>query len=367
MDRDRLPYFEQCREGRLCDEYPVLTMYTMRAAAAAAADSSTFFFVTALFLAACGLATVWLVHATVGGRARALMFAAAPSLAAYAFISWDLLAVALASAAALALIRERPGLAGALLALGISAKLYPIILLAPFVVELHRRGRLRHVIPLGVWTVGAFALINVPFAVAAPDGWSTFFRFSAERSADYNSLWHVACRFGQEGGVLCPWEPGAINLVSTTIVVAGAVATLAHWGTRTPRRSGLHLVLPLLVIFLLANKVFSPQYSLWLLPWFAYTLRDLRLFAFFSLADLGVYVTGFLWFGRLASQTGQPGFEGFTGFPSEAYHVALIVRAVALALILMWWFRNHGRSPSDDDQPNGPSRSVHTASADVST
>lgn len=344
MDRGRMPYLDPCTgEGALCDEYPVLTMLAMRGAAVPATDASSFFFVTAILLAACAVGTAACVHALTGERRWTFLFALAPSLALYAFISWDLIAVALAAAAAVAFVRDRPLLAGTLVGLGTAAKLYPVLLLIPFTVQLVR-GKMAGRVPelLGAAGVTWLAL-NLPFAVAAPDGWWTFFRFSAERPADYNSLWYVACRFGRDGGVPCAWDPAAINLASAGLFAVGAAILIASPRGRDPARHALHLALPLLVLFVLTNKVFSPQYSLWLLPWFAYTLRDLRLFVAFSAADIGVHVTGFLWFGRLAREAGRAGFATFSGVPVEAYQAALIGRAVVLLVILLAWFRS---SPS---------------------
>ena len=49
----------------------------------------------------------------------------------------------------------------------------------------------------------------------------------------------------------------------------------------------------LIVCFLLFNKVYSPQYSLWLLPWFALAVPSWWAFVAFELADVGVFVTRF--------------------------------------------------------------------------
>ena len=51
------------------------------------------------------------------------------------------------------------------------------------------------------------------------------------------------------------------------------------------------LAFPLLVVFLLTNKVYSPQYGLWLVPLFALLLPHLRAFVAFSVADVAVFVT----------------------------------------------------------------------------
>ena len=44
---------------------------------------------------------------------------------------------------------------------------------------------------------------------------------------------------------------------------------------------------------MLSNKVYSPQFSLWLLPWFALALPNLRLFIAFEAADVIVFLTEF--------------------------------------------------------------------------
>ncbi|MEX2420200.1 MAG: glycosyltransferase 87 family protein, partial [Actinomycetota bacterium] len=129
----RLPYLDACdEEGGNCDEYPVLTMWTMRLTAwASGPNDSGFFYANAalLWLAAFWIA-MWL-YLMVG--ARALYFAAAPTLAIYATMNWDLLAVALATAGTLMYLRRRDVWSGVLLGLGAAFKFYPALLVIPFV------------------------------------------------------------------------------------------------------------------------------------------------------------------------------------------------------------------------------------------
>jgi hypothetical protein len=84
------------------------------------------------------------------------------------------------------------------------------------------------------------------------------------------------------------------------------------------------------VLFLLSNKVYSPQYGLWLLPWFALALPNLRLFAAFEAADVAVFVTRFSWFAELS---------GYGGLPIGAFELAVLVRAAVLALCVVAWVR----------------------------
>jgi hypothetical protein len=83
--------------------------------------------------------------------------------------------------------------------------------------------------------------------------------------------------------------------------------------------------------------VYSPQYGLWLLPWFALALPNLRLFVAFEVADVAVFVTRFSWFGHLAAQSGDPAFAGYSGLPISAFEIAILVRAVVLVACVVAW------------------------------
>lgn len=191
----RLPYLEAC-EGTQpqCDEYPVLTMYAMRVAAWISDDLTGFFLVNVALLALAAIGVVLLLHRTVGDRA--LYVAAAPTLMAYAYMNWDLFAVVAATAASVLALRRRDAWAGILFGVGIAAKLYPGLLLAAFLLERWRARDLRGAGRLAAGAAGTWLALNLPFALLAPDGWSRFFRFSAERTADWDSLWFLGCYLG---------------------------------------------------------------------------------------------------------------------------------------------------------------------------
>src|SRR5207237_9215966 len=131
----RLSDVDHC-EGR-CDEYPVLTMYTMRAAAWPANGYESFFYWNAVFLSIAAGITAFALYRLAGRRA--MYFALAPTLLIYGFVNWDLIAVALATGATLLFLRRRDGWAGALLGLGTAAKLFPVLFLVPFAADRLRR------------------------------------------------------------------------------------------------------------------------------------------------------------------------------------------------------------------------------------
>jgi uncharacterized membrane protein len=254
-------------------EYPVLTggMMALAARVANAVDSSadevgrsrTFFDVTAIMLAGLALATTWLVARTAGRRPwDAALFALAPGLLLTAYINWDLLAVALTAGSMLAFARRRPLLAGLLLGLAIAAKFYPVVLLGPMLLLMVRTGRWA---ALGRYAGGAavaWLAVNVPVRAAWPDGWSAFYTLSADRPAGYGSIWYALSRSGH---AIADDLLNKVALGSFAVLCLG-IAALALFAPRRPRVGQLAFLV--VAAFAMTNKVYSPQYVLWMLALF---------------------------------------------------------------------------------------------------
>jgi uncharacterized membrane protein len=338
----RLPFLDRCREtdDQHCDEYPVLTMYFMRTAAwIGGTGYAPFFFVNAFMLAVCGAVAAVCLWRLVGRRA--LWFALAPTLLMYGTMNWDLLAVALATAALLAFADRRDFLAGVLLGLGAAAKFYPVLLVLPlFLQRLQDREPDRAVTLL--WSAaGAWALVDIPFAVASTSAWWEFFRFNSKRGADWDSIWFIGWRYlGDETPT-----PAAVNAWSAALFVGSFAIAWVIKHVRDHAFARWTLGLPLLVTFLLANKVYSPQYGLWLLPWFALALPDLKRFVAFEIADVAVFVTRFWFFGS---------FTGGWGTPHWWFDVAVLVRAVVLIWCVIGWIRREGEPLALGRPPRPP-------------
>lgn len=326
---DRLPYLEAR------NEYPVLSALAMWVAAIPSTSFASFFNWTAVLLTVCALTIAWALYRLVGPHA--FLFALSPSLALFGFVNWDLLAVALATVATVAFLRGRNLGTGALLGLGTAAKLYPALLVPTFGASRLRRGEAP-----GAWRIAAGAIlawgaINLPFALAAPGRWSEFYRFSSDRPADWDSVW-FALQYHLGFHWFTPW----LN-VGSGVLFAFVIVVL--WGAASRRRPGFApwtFGFPLLAAFLLTSKVFSPQFGLWLLPWFALTLPDLRLFALFELAQIAVFVTRFQWFVRL--------LEVGDGLPFWAFELAAGARAAILIACLVAWVRRGQTVPEPGPQ-----------------
>ena len=90
-----------------------------------------------------------------------------------------------------------------------------------------------------------------------------------------------------------------INTI-TTVLIAGAFAIAVGYGYLRARREGVfpgvQVAGAMLAAFLLFNKVHSPQYTLWLLPFFVMIAVNVWWWAAYAVVDLSVYVGVFRWF-----------------------------------------------------------------------
>lgn len=286
----------------------------------------TFVDVNQVLLGALFLVAVWAQVRTVAGRPwDAMMLAAAPTVAAAALINWDLLAVALTATGVLAWSRRRPGLAGVLLGLGMAAKLYPALLLGPLLLLCLRSGRLRAYGVLLVGFVVSWLVVNLPVIVLAPAAWEDFWTFNADRSGDFGSIWYVFSLAGHDVPHLNVVSSG---LFALACVLIGLLILLA------PRRPRFGAVAFLVVAaFLMTNKVYSPQYVLWLLPFVVLARPRWRDWWVFTTGELFYFVA--IWWhlgGELSPGDGGSDrvywFAVVLRLATQAYVVVLVVRDV---------------------------------------
>lgn len=229
-----------------------------------AREGTLYVAVNAVGFGAVALLTTWLLAGVVRRRPwDAAGFALAPALALTAIINWDLLAVVFVAGAAWAWARGRPGLTGVLIGVGTAVKLYPALLLGAVVVLCLRGRRWKEL----ATTVGASALawlvVNLPALLTGPAEWKVFWSFNSDRGADLGSLWLVAQQMMGPGAWI---DVDVVNLGSWAFLALWCVGVLVL-GLKAPV-SPRFAQLGFLIVagFLLVNKVYSPQYVLWLLP-----------------------------------------------------------------------------------------------------
>jgi uncharacterized membrane protein len=363
-----LPYLDSAVE------YPVATGAFMAAAAALARaydgvaqavgvlpdvpPVQSYYVATCLLLSVCALLTTRAVLGLSGRRPwDAAMIGLSPLLFVHAFTNWDLLAIALATLGLWAWARERPVLAGVLLGLGVAAKLYPALLLVALFLLCLRAGRLRAWLRTAVAAGLTWLAVNLPIAVLAPDNWARFFSLNRTRPADPDTIWNLLLHATDHRLLDGPLAEGEAPSTLNALVAVAMVALIAGaaWLTlAAPVRPRVAQLAFLLVAgFLLLNKVWSPQYSLWLLPLAVLARPKWRALLAWQAAEALLWVPRLLWY----LGTDNRGVE------IEWFFLGVVVRDVAVIVLMALVVRDILRPDGDvvrtswpgvDDPAGGP-------------
>ena len=205
---------------------------------------------------------------------------------------------------------------GVMIGVGTAAKLYPLFLLGGILVLTIRSRRWRaYGLSVGA-AVLAWGVANLPAYLSGPEQWQVFWRFNSERAADLGSLWLV---IAQAGGV--DFTAHTINLGSWVFFGAWCAGVLVlGLLVRTPPRLA-QLGLLIVAGFLLVNKVYSPQYVLWLLPLAALARPRWRDLLIWQAGEV-FYFAAVWWYlgGDLEASGGQG---------AVTYWIAIVVRLLA--------------------------------------
>ena len=302
------------------------------------AEVVMFFNFAAVGLALAWLATVWASSWLSGRRVwDAALVAASPVLVFQAFTNFDALATALAVGGLLAWARRRPVLAGILIGLGVSAKLYPALLLLPLVVLAIRTDRMADAARTVVAAVGTWFLVNLPVMLLFPRGWSEFFRLNSRRGDDMDSLYNVVKSLTGWDGFdpgLGFWEPPVVLNIVVAVLFLLCCAAIAYIALTAPQRPRVaQLAFLTVAAFLLVNKVWSPQFSVWLVPLAVLALPHRRILLTWMTIDMLVWVP------RMFYLYG----EGNKGLPEQWFTGTVLVRDLAvvglMALVIRQIYR----------------------------
>jgi uncharacterized membrane protein len=210
-----------------------------------------------------------------------------------------------------------------------------------------RAGRLRQWLLLFGAGVFMWLAANVPIMWARFDGWKRFYTFSSERGADFGSPWLVARD-------LLGFDPPIerLNLFAggILVVICLGVAALILMAPRRPR---FHQVAFLVVAaFALTNKVYSPQFVVWLIPLAVLARPRWRDFLWWQAAEV-IYFFAVWWY-IIGGATPE------RGLPEQYYWSAIAVHVVATCVFAGFVVRDvlrpecdPVRSSLDADDPGG--------------
>jgi len=237
-------------------EYPVLTAMVMYATSFVANSPVSYFNINIFFLILLFIATVLVVR-----KIRpefAYLVPVAPAMIASLFINWDLWAIASMMIAIYWFDRKQYLASSVLLGISISTKFLPIFLLIPIVFIFWRDAKMKEAIKYLAITFGIWLAINLPFALTTPTGWWRFYKLNLDRGPDWGSFWLALQQLG-------------INLTNLNylsvlllLIALTTIAILLFELKYTPSLASVAFFV--IASVMLASKVYSPQYVLWLTP-----------------------------------------------------------------------------------------------------
>ncbi|MFF3308200.1 glycosyltransferase family 87 protein [Streptomyces sp. NPDC002952] len=352
-----VPYFDKLSGDMDYLEYPVLTGVFMEVASwltpgsGSIQDQEQFYWmVNAGMLMICAAVIAVCVSRTHARRPwDGLLVALAPAYALTATINWDLLAVALTAAAMLMWSRGRSLAFGVLLGLATAAKLYPVLLLGPLLMLCWRAGKWREFRIAVGGAVVAWLAVNLPVMVFAFEGWSKFYTFSQERGVDFGSFWLILSQRWQSSLL----TTDNINTFATVLMLLAClgVAALTVTAPRRPRFAQLAFLI--VAAFILTNKVYSPQYVLWLVPLAVLARPRWRDFLIWQACEVAYFLG--IWMYLAYTTSG----DAHKGLPTEGYQTAIAVHLLGTLYICAVVVRDilmPERDPvrrSGDDDPSG--------------
>ncbi|WP_256103657.1 glycosyltransferase family 87 protein [Streptomyces sp. ODS05-4] len=362
-----VPYFDRLGGDMPYLEYPVLTGLFMQVASWLTLPfdgdlmyrEQMYWLLNAAMLMVCAVVTAVCTARTHRRRPwDGLLVALAPALALTATINWDLLALALTAAAMLMWSRERPLAFGVLLGLATAAKLYPALLLGPLLLLCWRAWRWRAFTTALLGAAGAWLTVNVPVMLFAPEGWKQFYAFSRERGIDFGSFWLVITQ--RTGGQIEPADVNTYAMLLMGLACAG-IAALALMAPRRPRFASLAFLV--IAAFILTNKVYSPQYVLWLIPLAALARPRWRDFLVWQTCEVLYFLGIWLYLAYTSSGDKQ-------GLPTEGYQFAIVLHVAGTLYLCAVIVRDALRPDRDvvrRDGSDDPSGGVLDGAEDVFT
>ena len=231
----------------------------------------------------------------------------------FVFWRYDLFPAWLTLLAFLAVLKKQPLLAGIWIGLAIMAKLYPVILIPVLLVYYLAGHQYRASVRLVAGTGLAVALVLVPVVFLSGNQVFSFLTYHQLRGLQIESLAGGLVLLGHVtdlSRVSTVFNYGAFHLEASGVelvlkalpglFLAAFCALLAGCWFRFRREYGqtgaisadslLRFLLAALLVFITTNKVFSPQYLIWLLPFVLFLrVKQIAWVAFIFLLTTLVY------------------------------------------------------------------------------
>lgn len=208
-------------------------------------------------------------------------FAWTPLLLVYGLLNWDVFGIFLMICGWYLYTRKRYAWAAVVFALAVFFKFFPLFLLPFILVELYRKGQIRTLGKMVAIFVAMSVAINAPFIIGNFRNWSFFFVFNAKRGVGAD-LW--------ANHWVHALPVATVDGLSFLIVTVGLLWQARRvWQGKTVMSAASRWF----ALFLLVNKVFSPQYMLWMMAFAIMAEWPIPSYSWLTLGGLVDYVNSF--------------------------------------------------------------------------
>ena len=279
------------------------------------------------------IVTVLMVAKLAGIRYwDAIMVAVAPGIIFAGFINWDMWAVALMIGAMWAFARHRYVMAGVLIGLGVAVKVFPLFLLGAIAVLAIRAARYYPLLVTTASAAVAWLVVNLPMMLLNTDAWAVFYEFSSDRPPGWSSIWHA---YGLATGETITGAQLSGYAFWSFLVLCAIIAVIGLTTKHRPRLAQLMFLI--VAAFVLVNKVYSPQFVLWLIPLLVLALPNWRDFLIFSAVELLHFwaIWGFL-AGPTSGYDVQHQLDDKLYLAAVAGHVVMLIYLMVRVIIEMY-------------------------------
>ncbi len=234
-----------------------------------------------------------------------MFFVFAPSMIVFNIFNWDIIAVMFMVLAIYSYYRNKFIWASLFLALGFNAKLFPVLLLPIMLLKTGWKNKIK----ISLTFVITCIFLNIYFMIKNFSVWKSTYIFHSLRQPNIDSVW-----------VLTGLNTQTINILSLALFLLFFALLVYNHKKYDTIKMGFLAVL----LFLIVNKIFSPQYMLWLLPFFVLSSFITKIpYYVLEVSNLIVFFATSTWI--LASK------EFMFLFIS---HISIVVRSIILVYLL---------------------------------
>ncbi len=202
-----------------------------------------------------------------------LYFVLAPSTLVYINYNWDIIPVFLLVLSIYFFCLKKKELSAFTLGLGGAIKFFPLIFIPLLLASPNSPGQRRKIL---ISSLLGFLSLNLPIMYANPEGWLFFYKFNIERPPNPDSFWRI---------VFEALYSSALHIDALVALLFFAPYLILIYLLLKGKFSFLKASFLSCLLFIFVNKVYSPQYNLWLLPFFYFFSPSLALFYGFDISN----------------------------------------------------------------------------------